>query len=348
MTSRKIVAVFDSRQAAERARDSLLQLGLSHEHISISDQGTSERTVRTPEAHGGFWAHVKEMFMPDSDRHVIEESVRQGGCVLVAAVDDDRVDEAVSQLESAGAIDLEERESQWRATGARETAGTSSLGSQTTAPRASDMTGSSVAGEAIDARDMAATRSRETQTTSSLDTQTTGARAMEATRTGETSARDTLATGSRAGETRDVEDGATIPVVEERLRVGKREVNRGSVRVRSYIVEEPVREQVRLREERVQVERRPINEAAKPVVKGSPGDLMQERTVEVTETAEQAVVGKEARVTEEVVVSKTANERVEQIDDSVRRTKVEIEDGRTDGRNADSRSARERTAPPPK
>jgi uncharacterized protein (TIGR02271 family) len=120
--------------------------------------------------------------------------------------------------------------------------------------------------------------------------------------------------------------------VEERLRVGKREVNRGSVRVRSYIVEEPVHEQVRLREERVQVDRRPVNEPARPVVKGSPGDLMQERTVEVSETAEQAVVGKEARVTEEVVVSKTADEHVEQIDDSVRRTKVDIEDGRTQGR----------------
>jgi uncharacterized protein (TIGR02271 family) len=120
--------------------------------------------------------------------------------------------------------------------------------------------------------------------------------------------------------------------VEERLRVGKREVNRGSVRVRSYIVEEPVQELVRLREERVQVDRRPVIEPARPVVKGSPGDLMQERTVEVSETAEQAVVGKEARVTEEVVVSKTADEHVEQIDDSVRRTKVDIEDGRTQGR----------------
>ena len=58
-------------------------------------------------------------------------------------------------------------------------------------------------------------------------------------------------------------------------------------------------------------------------------DLMQERTVEVTETAEQAVVGKEARVTEQVVVGKDTRERVESIDDTVRRTKVEVEDGRT-------------------
>ena len=48
-----------------------------------------------------------------------------------------------------------------------------------------------------------------------------------------------------------------IPVYEEQLRVGKREVGRGSVRVRSYVVEQPVEEQVRLREERVDIERRP-------------------------------------------------------------------------------------------
>jgi uncharacterized protein (TIGR02271 family) len=97
--------------------------------------------------------------------------------------------------------------------------------------------------------------------------------------------------------------------------------------VRSYIVEEPVHEEVRLREERVTVERRPVNAPA-PVTKGSPEDLFQERTIEMTETAEQAVVGKEARVTEEVVVSKTAIERTERVDDIVRHTDVHVEDNR--------------------
>jgi hypothetical protein len=40
-----------------------------------------------------------------------------------------------------------------------------------------------------------------------------------------------------------------IPVAEERLNVGKREVNQGRVRVRSYVVETPVQEQVNLRQE---------------------------------------------------------------------------------------------------
>lgn len=42
-------------------------------------------------------------------------------------------------------------------------------------------------------------------------------------------------------------------------------------------------------------------------------------------TGEEAVVGKTARVVEEVVVSKTADEHVEEVDDTVRRTEVEVD-----------------------
>ncbi|QYE33033.1 DUF2382 domain-containing protein (plasmid) [Polymorphobacter sp. PAMC 29334] len=110
-----------------------------------------------------------------------------------------------------------------------------------------------------------------------------------------------------------------IPVVEETLRVGKREVERGGVRVRSYIVETPVSEQVTLRDEHVSVERRPVSGGAVPA------DAFRERTIEMTETDEEAVVAKDARVVEEVVVRKTAEDRTETISDTVRRTEVEVD-----------------------
>jgi uncharacterized protein (TIGR02271 family) len=117
-----------------------------------------------------------------------------------------------------------------------------------------------------------------------------------------------------------------IPVYEEQLRVGKREVGRGSVRVRSYVVEQPVQEQVHLREERVHVERRPVDRPAD--VAAGAAEPFRERTIEVTATAEEAVVGKEARVKEEIVVGKDTEERTETVSDTVRRTEVEIEDER--------------------
>ena len=55
-------------------------------------------------------------------------------------------------------------------------------------------------------------------------------------------------------------------------------------------------------------------------------DLLQERSIEMRETSEEAVIGKEARVNEEVVVQKTVNERTENVEDSVRETRVEVDD----------------------
>lgn len=116
-------------------------------------------------------------------------------------------------------------------------------------------------------------------------------------------------------------DGAeTIPVVEEQMRVGKRDVQRGGVRVRSYVTERPVEEQVRLRDETIQVERRPVDRAV-----SSTDDVFRERSIELTETDEEAVIAKEARVVEEVVVRKDVEERVETVRDTVRRTDVEVE-----------------------
>lgn len=110
-----------------------------------------------------------------------------------------------------------------------------------------------------------------------------------------------------------------IPLAEEQLTVGKRLVNRGTTRIRRFVVETPVEEAVTLHSEHVSVERRPV--AAGTTV--SDADFT-DRTIEVTETAEEAVVGKTVRVKEEVVVNKTASDRTETVRDTVRREDVEI------------------------
>ena len=140
-------------------------------------------------------------------------------------------------------------------------------------------------------------------------------------------------TGESSGQITDSESGnivdeERIPVVEEQLRVGKREVERGGTRVRSYVEEKPVSEQVNLREEHVNVERRPVDQAISPQALESEG-LLQNREIEMRETSEEAVVGKEARVTEEVIVQKTAEHRNEQVTDTVRNTRVEVDEGRS-------------------
>jgi uncharacterized protein (TIGR02271 family) len=128
-----------------------------------------------------------------------------------------------------------------------------------------------------------------------------------------TSLRDANVTTGTGEET-------VIPIVEEQLSVGKREVDRGKVRVRSYVVETPVEETVRLRDESVHVERRKVDRPADVTA-----DDFRERSIDVTESAEEAVVSKTARVTEEVVVSKDVTERTERVADTVRRTEVDVD-----------------------
>ena len=137
------------------------------------------------------------------------------------------------------------------------------------------------------------------------------------TRTGADAARERGRAGTREVETGDVK----VPVVEEELQVGTRQVQRGGVRLYTRVTERPVEETVRLRDETVHVERRPVDRPA------TEADFAAatERTVEVTETDEEAVVRKHARVVEEVVVGKAQEERTETVRDTVRRTEVEVE-----------------------
>lgn len=117
------------------------------------------------------------------------------------------------------------------------------------------------------------------------------------------------------------EGQVAVPVVEEKLEVGKREVDRGGVRVQSHVTETPVEENVQLREEHVHVERRPVDYT----FHGSESEAFQESIVEIKEAYEELVVKKKARVVEEVIVGKDVEQRTETVRETLRRTDVEVE-----------------------
>lgn len=128
----------------------------------------------------------------------------------------------------------------------------------------------------------------------------------------------------------NVEGETHIPEVEEELRVGKRAVQRGGVRVYSKTTEQPVEETQTLRDERVNVERRDADRAA------TDADMeraFQDQNFEVTETDEELITDKQARVTGEVVVNKQVEEHPETVRDTVRRTEVHTEDLGTRGQS---------------
>lgn len=122
-------------------------------------------------------------------------------------------------------------------------------------------------------------------------------------------------------ERADLEGEIVLPVIEESIAVGKQQVQRGGVRIYSHIEETPVQKQVTLREEHVQVERRPADRPARD------SDLthMQEQAFEWQETAEEPVVQKQERVVEEVIIRKDVSEREENVKDTVRRMEVDVQ-----------------------
>jgi len=128
----------------------------------------------------------------------------------------------------------------------------------------------------------------------------------------------------------------TIKVVEERLIVGKRAVEAGGVRVRAYVIERPVEAQVTLHEEHLVIERHPVDRPAT----AADGAAFADKTLEGRATREEAVVGKDVRVVEEIGLKKEAADRTETVRDTVRKTEVDVENVAATARTAGTTSVK--------
>jgi uncharacterized protein (TIGR02271 family) len=306
MTDQTIVAHFQSRAEAEDAREALMEEGVEDGAIRLYPEAVPEGYSRSASSYdaatdqGGFWSALANLFLPDEDRYAYAEGMSRGGTTLSVTTSAANADSVSDILERYGALDMDEQEAKWRGEGWTGYASGGSAG-HGAADAGSTMSASSHAGEVA------------TSETVRADLETAGSARRD----------DTVGTsGTPAAQARGDGD-AVIPVVEEQLRVGKRESSGGRVRVRSYAVETPVQEQVTLRHEHVDIERRPVD---RPV---SAGDrVFEERTIEAQERDEEAVVSKEARVKEELVLRKDVETETRTVQDTVRRTEVEVEDER--------------------
>jgi uncharacterized protein (TIGR02271 family) len=303
VTGGTLTAMFDSRHDAEDAVRRLVDAGIPQSNVRLMPgYEADEPTTDTSEVHKGFFASLADFFMPDEDRYSYAEGLRRGGyMVTVSDVGDNLRERAIDILDDEGAINLDEREEAWRSEG----------WSGYTGSGLSD-TGSASYGSSATTSGLGSSAGTAGFGSSAGLAGTGGLTAGSNTGAGF----GTTSTGLGRGE-------EVIPVVEEELRIGKRDVNLGRVRVRSYVREIPVNEQVNLRSERVEVERRAVD---RPLTTGDVA--FQDRTIEAEERAEEAVVAKEARVTEEIALRKEAETRTETVTDSVRKTEVEVEDER--------------------
>jgi uncharacterized protein (TIGR02271 family) len=311
MYDRTLTALYDDAGDAQRARQDLIAAGIPEQQVWTHKASATTATGTTAgreRDEGGFWEALKDLFVPDEDRYTYAEGMRRGGTLLSVRVPENLVDRACEVLEASNPVDLDTREGEWRQSGWAGYQSSAYGATSTSTAGSSTETRSGLAGAAMAPGAAAAAGT-------GVDAGTVGS----TTTAGK-------AGGGNYARTAETGRDEVIPVVEEDLRVGKREVDRGSVRVRSYVVETPVQENVALRDESVHVERRPVDRDL------SPGETapFEERTIDVTETDEEAVVSKTPRVKEEIHVQKDVDQRTETVSDKTRRTEVEVEDTRTD------------------
>ncbi|BBA36175.1 uncharacterized protein sS8_4245 [Methylocaldum marinum] len=269
-----VVGLLDTRSEAEKVVHDLEREGIGRDHIHVMTSDVEyERELsgaRGAEKESGLRFVLsklglleqrrEEIGLPAEDIRYYAEGVRRGGLLVTVETDESHADRAARILAEHGAVDIEERATQWQQPG--------------TTPPAAGRTD-------------------------------TAAEPMPG-----------------APEPARGAEEAKIPVVEEELKVGKRAVKHGGVRVYTHVTERPVDEDVTLREEHVRVERHPVD---RPM---SEADMaaFKEGSMEFTEMAEEAVASKEARVVEEVTVSKGVTEHTETVHDTLRGTEVEVEE----------------------
>lgn len=131
-------------------------------------------------------------------------------------------------------------------------------------------------------------------------------------------------TSARAGTQAQRAEGreeTTMPLTEEHLKVGKRQVEAGGVRLRKVVRTENVNQPVELRREEIVIERVPGQAGA-----AAGGKQFQQEDIYIPLRREEAVVQKEGVVREQVRVRKTAQTEQQNVSEQVRKEDVEIEE----------------------
>ena len=122
MNTRTITAMFDSAEAANRARQRLLDLGLTADDVQVIGQDASGERAAD---HKGMWESIKDFFTGEGDGGATyQEGMRRGGQLLTARVQDENADGVLAILDDSDAVDLDQRAQEWRSAGWTGTAAT--------------------------------------------------------------------------------------------------------------------------------------------------------------------------------------------------------------------------------
>lgn len=261
---------------------------------SVTGRSASDTTADSGRQDEGFGASIRhffsDIFGTDNSTHTqkYSDAVSRGHHVLTVTTESEpEVERAADIVEAHGPVDIDEKHAEWAggaamsgaesmrmsgAGGMQQSAGMSQqasmsqdlsdernlyqqqslntaepMGTTYQEPQGgktgSSLQGSSLEGSAVQGASLTGSQQRDTGRSSSL----TGSGKSGSALTG-SQQRD-------SGVARDTETSRAIPVVEEQLGIGKREVQRGGVRIYSRVVETPLNEnQIKATVRRTEVE----------------------------------------------------------------------------------------------
>lgn len=110
---RTIAAVYDDAAQARRARELLIENGLGADTHIVS-HAFAPSASRSVAADKSIWESLADFLIVDADRPLYVESLRRGGHLLVAVVDEKESERAAAILELTSPVDLDERSQRWR------------------------------------------------------------------------------------------------------------------------------------------------------------------------------------------------------------------------------------------
>lgn len=244
--NRTVTAFFDTRDHAEQARTDLMAVGLPSDAITIVGSNAEQFTV-AQDRHQGFWQSLVNFVMPDDDARVYDEGLRRGGFALSVSVTDSNHDQAIDVLDRDGAVDLDERETEWRSEGWGTSAGPADATPYAPASAGTAGFGGSYAGEDGIARDTAGPGFGGTPATQDGVARVTEAENPDvrerigvgsASQTSPAPATGGAETYNHAASTRtDAASDAVTGKSPQTDLIGRRDAGNTRSRVRSYIVE---------------------------------------------------------------------------------------------------------------
>ncbi len=311
--TKTVVAIYNSMEEAQSAATQLLSNGFRGDNVDVSS-GKNYAGHSSDEEESGITRFFKNLFgnSDNDERERYTKIAERGSIVTVHAQSDEEATRASRLLDDYGAVDVDE---DYR---------------------------NRTSGNNKDDRDYNGNDENYDNRNKNYENKGSilGNR-NENDRDNNYESRDNILSNrnenfeDRKQNTGNLDENKTIPVIQEDVKIGKKEVATGGMRIRSRIIEKPVEEILLLREEHVHIERNKVDRPA------TEDELKNFRSgsVELTASSEIADVQKTSRVVEEVSLGKEVKHRDETVRDNVRSTEVDvenIEDENIDVKNIES------------